>query len=75
MIATWIREQVLDDGSLPLGIRFESKHGGGHCWAYWLRRRDDGLDGDEMASHSVTEIQAHNSALMTVAKRFGIKIR
>lgn len=53
MIATWIRDQVLEGGSLPLGIRFASKHGGGDCWAYWLRRRDAGLDGDDMSSDSV----------------------
>lgn len=74
MIATWIRDQVLDDGSLPLGIRFKSKHGGGDCWAYWLRRRDDGLDGDDMSSDSGAAIHAHNPALLTVAERFGIRI-
>jgi hypothetical protein len=73
MVATWIRKQVLDDGSLPLGIRFKSKHGGGDCWAYWLRRRDDGLDEIEMTSDAGAQIHTHNAALQTVAKRFGIK--
>ncbi|MEC5182561.1 hypothetical protein [Arthrobacter sp. CG_A4] len=74
MIATWIRDQVLDDGSLPLGIRFKSKNGGGDCWAYWLRRRDDGLDGDDMTFDSGAAIHAHNPAPLTVAERFGIRI-
>lgn len=48
-IATALREHIeLDDGSLPLGIRFTSKHGrptgeSGRCWAYWLRSVDNGL--------------------------------
>lgn len=49
-IASAIREHVrLDDGTLPLGIQFLSKHGrpadgSGVCWAYWMRQADSGLD-------------------------------
>lgn len=49
-IASAIRDSVtLDDGSLPLGLRFISKHGRpaggtGVCWAYWMRQADEGLD-------------------------------
>lgn len=51
LLAAHLREQVLDDGSYPLGIRFPSKHGSagagdGHCYAFWMRRRDIGLDDD-----------------------------
>lgn len=48
-IADVLRNDVtLDDGSLPRGIRFVSKHGSpssgsGVCWAYWLREHDSGL--------------------------------
>lgn len=48
-IAGVLRERVtLDDGSLPMGIRFLSKHGhprggSGVCWAYWMRYADNGL--------------------------------
>lgn len=44
-IAEWIHKQVLDDGSLPLGIRYGSKHDS-HWdnWAIWLRAIDDGKD-------------------------------
>lgn len=74
MVSAWIRKQVLEDGSLPLGIRFNSKHGGGHYWAYWLRRRDDGLEGEEMSSNDGAPIHLHNPALETVSRRFGIKV-
>lgn len=46
-IAQTLHDTVeLDDGSLPLGIQFLSKHGHpsggtGHCWAYWMRDVDD----------------------------------
>ena len=48
-IAGALRDEVtLDDGSLPLGIRFLSKHGHpsqgtGTCWACWMRHVDRGL--------------------------------
>ncbi|MDX2377624.1 hypothetical protein M4I32_12515 [Microbacterium sp. LRZ72] len=49
-IAAELRENVtLDDATLPLGIRFVSKHGSptgstGLCWAYWMRGVDNGLE-------------------------------
>ena len=48
-IAEMLRENVtLDDGTLPLGLEFMSKHGHptgstGRCWAYWMRGPDSGL--------------------------------
>ena len=74
MVSTWIRQQVLVDGSRPLGLRFKSKHGGGGCWAYWLRRRDDGLDEINMTDDDGAQIHINNPSLQTVAKRFGIKV-
>jgi len=36
-VAKWLREQVLDDGSTPAGIRYVSRHGGElPCWATWV---------------------------------------
>lgn len=36
-IAKWLREQVLDNGSSPTGIRYVSRHGGElPCWAVWV---------------------------------------
>lgn len=55
-IATWLREAVtLDDDSVPLGIRFQSKHGrhddgDGTCWAYWMRESDAGLATSEVVA-------------------------
>ncbi|MDC8984357.1 RES domain-containing protein [Mycobacterium marinum] len=44
-IAEWIHKQVLDDGSLPLGIVYGSKHDSHWTnWAVWLRAVDDGKD-------------------------------
>lgn len=74
MAATWVRDQMLDDGSYAFGIKFKSKHGGGNCWAYWLRRRDAGLDEAVMESDDGIQIHANNPDLLTVARRFGIKL-
>lgn len=42
-IAGWVRSRVLDDGTLPLGIRYLSKHGTNLVnYAYWPRALDDG---------------------------------
>lgn len=42
-IASWIRSQVLFDGSLAHGVQYASKHGtNAVCWALWLRQTDDG---------------------------------
>ncbi|WBL19810.1 hypothetical protein [Citricoccus sp. NR2] len=46
VIAEWIRTQIVDDGSYPAGVKFHSKLGGGACWAFWMRRTDDGLGND-----------------------------
>lgn len=43
-LAQVIRDSVLDDGSLPLGITFPSKTAYGRCWAWWNRRGDDNLN-------------------------------
>lgn len=43
-LAQVIRESMLDDGSLPLGIAFPSKTAYGRCWAWWNRRADDNLN-------------------------------
>lgn len=74
MIAEWVRGLVLDDGSHPLGITFQSKHGGGRCWAYWLRRRDAGLTERAMLTVGASFIQVNDPALLRVSNRFGIKV-
>ena len=55
LIAAWLREQVtLDNGTQPIGVRFQTKHGHigageGVCWACWMRRLDAGLS-DELVT-------------------------
>jgi len=80
LLATWLREQVLDDGSYPLGIRFLSKHGAtgqghGHCWAFWLRRADVGLSGDPVQVEQGQEIALNDRAYKFALKRHGIHSR
>ncbi|MDJ0318934.1 RES domain-containing protein [Pseudarthrobacter sp. PS3-L1] len=80
LLSSWIRDQVLDDGSYPLGIRFPSKHGAidqghGYCWAFWLRRADIGLNDDVVSADTGTEIHHDNPAYAFALTRHGIKSR
>lgn len=34
-IATWARGLLLEDGTSPLGMVWQSRHGSGRCWAAW----------------------------------------
>ncbi|MBE7700055.1 RES domain-containing protein [Oerskovia sp. Sa1BUA8] len=56
LLAQCVRDLVLDDGSLPLGISFPSKTAYGRCLAWWNRREDDDLmpsdTGPRMAGES-----------------------
>ncbi|WP_157697084.1 hypothetical protein [Brachybacterium avium] len=79
-IATALREEVtLDDGTLPLGIRFLSKHGHpaqgtGICWAYWMRYVDRGLDEPATIPHR-TRIREDDADLVAVQTYCKIKSR
>lgn len=79
-IATALREEVtLDDGTLPLGIKFLSKHGHpargtGICWAYWMRAVDSGLD-EPVSTTRQTEIRADDADLIAVQIYCKIKSR
>lgn len=75
MIAEWIREQVLDDGSYADGIKFHSKYGTSKCWAYWLRRRDLGLSDDPITVVSEQEIHVGDRDLKAVHKLYGANSR
>jgi hypothetical protein len=48
LLAEWMRDQILDDGSEPLGRRFQSRVADGTCWAVWMRRDDAGLCSDRV---------------------------
>lgn len=53
-LATKLRGLVLDDGTLPHGIKYLSTHGAEHpCIAYWMRAMDDGK---ELSSEPIREI-------------------
>lgn len=54
LLAEIIRQQVLDDGSEPLGISFPSKTLFGRCWAYWDRRFDAGLPSGSNDLHQLS---------------------
>ncbi|RCS77839.1 hypothetical protein CIK70_12265 [Brachybacterium alimentarium] len=79
-IATALRDEVtLDDGTLPLGIRFLSKHGHpargtGICWAYWMRYVDRGLDEPATITHQ-TGIRDDDADLIAVQAYCKIKSR
>jgi hypothetical protein len=78
-IAGWVHAQVLDDGSLPHGIVYGSKHGTDYkCWAIWLRLVDDGKDATSEPTGASAGIQIrhprHNPPLAKVAQHFGLTI-
>ena len=78
-IAEWVRGIVLDDGNLPHGIVYESKHSKGwRCWAIWLRALDDGKDltSEPTRASSGEEIDPanKNECLERVAKLFNLRV-
>ena len=75
MIAEWIREQVLDDGSYAAGVQFHSKYGSGSCWAYWMRRRDDQLGPDAVSVIEKSAIELDDPDLKRVLARYEIDSR
>lgn len=75
--ARWVHAQVLDDGTLPHGICYPSKHANeGTCWAIWLRRVDDGAETDteptKLLAANHIEDAHHNPALKRAADTFGL---
>lgn len=74
-IAEWLRDQVLDDANYAAGVRAHSKYGGGHCWAYWLRRRDDRLGPDPVELETETEIHRDDTDLNYVLSLYGLECR
>ncbi|MHA3685387.1 hypothetical protein ACXR2T_15150 [Leucobacter sp. HY1910] len=79
-LASMLRDRVeLDDGTLPLGIRFISKHGSpsgqsGHCWAYWARKQPGAKSSDVKVVAS-NEIPVTDKSLVAAAKFCKINIR
>lgn len=79
-IASVFRNQIeLDDGSLPLGVHFNSKHGtptgdSGVCWAYWQRAVDSGLI-EPTKVLSVKDIDDSDQSLKEAEMLCKIKLR
>lgn len=79
-IAEVLRSEImLDDGTLPLGIKFLSKHGHpargtGICWAYWMRDVDSGLVEPTNITYQ-SAIYESDSDLATVQEYCKIKTR
>lgn len=74
LIATRLRNLRLNDGGLADGIRFESRHGVGRCWAYWMRRTDDGHDNESVVASVAQWIQVDDPDLLDVTRRFNIRV-
>lgn len=77
LIASWMRDLVLDDGSYAHGVTWESKHGHGRCWAYWMRRVDDGGEVSDEALKQLDEgkvLSENDASLKAVAEQMGITI-
>lgn len=68
MLAEIMRDAVLDDGSTPRGVHFESKHGGAWCRAIWLPYRQVAPTGLEIRAGA--EITYEDPSLQVVASRF-----
>ncbi|WP_051298874.1 RES domain-containing protein [Arthrobacter castelli] len=80
LLASWAREQVLDDGSYPMGIRFPSKHGAvgdghGWCFAFWMRRADVGLEDDPVTASPGQTIDSGHPAYAFALEQHGITSR
>lgn len=78
-IAGWVHSRVLDDGSLPHGIVYGSKHGSDYkCWAIWLRNVDDGKEAatepTKAGPGKEIDLPRNNPPLQSVASQFGLKI-
>lgn len=73
LAAARLRDLRLVDGGFADGIRFISRHGAGVCWAFWMRRTDDGLDNELLSSGTGVSIMADDPDLLDVSRRFGIK--
>lgn len=73
VIAEWIRNQIVDDGSYPAGVKFHSKFGGGACWAFWMRRTDDGLGDDPVEVKEEQQIMQYDADMNHVLDLYGAR--
>lgn len=71
-LAEWMRKEILDDGTKPLGVRFESRISNGNCWALWMRRSDAKLGGDPIEADEGAQIPSNDAIMRRVTEAFGI---
>jgi hypothetical protein len=68
-LAEFISWATLEDGSIPSGIRFESRHGSNYeCWAIWERV-------EPVLLHCVGEIPVANVYFQEILKAFRLESR
>lgn len=77
-VAGWLRDRVLDDGFLPHGIQFGSKHDSAWtCWAIWLRGVDDNkpvsAEPTKSAAGSEIKVCDQNPELQRIVQLFDLK--
>ena len=71
-LAERMREQILDDGTEPLGIRFDSRIAKGTCWALWMRRADAKLGSDPVKANHGAAIGPTDPVMKWVMTAYGI---
>lgn len=71
--AEWMRDQILDDGSEPLGLRFDSRVANGNCWALWMRRADAQLGSDPAMADHGAKIAINDPIMKRVTTAYGIR--
>jgi hypothetical protein len=73
-LAQVIRDSVLDDGFLPLGVMFPSKTAYGRCWAWWNRRADDNLNPGSNDPKLIDSLNVGVTELDEICRDWGLKL-
>ena len=72
LLASWASTELLDDGGMAHGIRFDSRHATGVVWAYWMPESD--VRSTLAVVRAKTKIDETDEDLARVAARIGVKI-
>jgi hypothetical protein len=73
-LAQVIRDSILDDGSLPLGIVFPSKTAYGRCWSWWNRRADDNLNPSSNDPKLIDSSNVDGSGLDEICQEWDLRL-
>jgi hypothetical protein len=76
LLADWVRQSLLDDGSAPHGISYQSRHATGGAWAYWLPsgRPATATAVSKARITRASPIAANDPDLRAVAERFRVTV-